>query len=99
MSENLLRIDTEEIRCIMSKVSSISDEVRCLSDVNVRAMKGTVENSLKGEAAEALMQRLEEISSDIIKISGSLKTVKNALNAYIKAVEKADAELSERILG
>ena len=99
MADSFTRIDTDEIREIMNKVGTISEEVRYLSDVNVRSMRGTVEGSLKGEAADALMQTLEEISGDITKIAGGLRTVKNALAAYVKAVEQADAELSKQING
>lgn len=99
MSNDFQRIDTDEIRAIMNRVRVISENVKDLSATDVRAMKNTVENSLKGEAAEALLQTLNELSSDITQIAGGLKTAQNALNAYIKEIERADAELSNAFKG
>lgn len=93
MSNSFDRIDTDEVRAIMKKVSAISDEVRDLSTSDVKALKNTVATSLKGETADAMKQNLEDLSEDILKIAGGLSAVKKALNAYIKAIEKVDADI------
>lgn len=99
MSESFSHIDTDEIRAIMKKVSSISEDVRYLSKKNVSSMKGTVESNLEGEAADTLLTTLGELSGDIAKIANGLDAVKKALAAYVKAIEKADRELSKTING
>lgn len=99
MSESFIHIDTDEIRAIMKKVGSISEEVRSLSKTNVSSMKGTVESNLKGETADELLATLGDLSGDIAKIANGLDAVKKALAAYVKAIEKADQQLSKTING
>ncbi len=99
MSETIGRIDTDEIREIIKKVGSISENVQYLSNTNVSSMKGTVKSSLKGEAADTLLTTLDELSGDIGKIARGLNDVNRALTAYIAAIEKADQKISQAISG
>ena len=97
MANENFKIDTDEIRRIARKISSIESDVRSCSDNNVRSMHAEVETNMKGEAANALLEMFDDLSGDIKKIANSLKTVKNALEAYAKEVERVDKELADKI--
>lgn len=98
MSENF-EVDTEQIRSVAAKLKTIAGKVQNLAEENVRQMHRTVEENLKGQTADVMKTRLDELSSDIGRIASGLQSVQKALNTYAKQIEAADTELAKFIKG
>lgn len=89
---NINEIDTAEIRRLARQIGSVANEVNNLASNDVRSMKTTVSDELRGETANALQNALSELSGDIEKVSDGLQKVRSSLDAYARRVEEIDAE-------
>lgn len=93
--DDTFQVNTHEVRQIAAKIARISAQVQGLGDNNVRAMRATVEETMKGEAADALQDVLENMRQDIDKIASGLATVQRTLEQYARQVDITDEKLSQ----
>lgn len=92
-------VDTAEVKRVAEEIKAIAGEVRQLSRSNVSRMQSNVEENLKGDTANAIMEVLQDLSNDITKIGSGLDTIQRELMEYVKRLEAADRAASELIEG
>ncbi len=91
--------NSEEVRRVAKEIERIAQNVKKLSTDNVKKMRGTVQDSLKGDAANALEDVLTDLSSDINKIGNGLDGLYKALMEYARRAELADLAAKKAIEG
>lgn len=95
MSE-MFNVDTAKIRSTARDVRKIADRIGDLASGDLKAMRNTVSQELRGEAAEALEETLADLKRDVEKLAGSLNTIQKALNKYAAKIEELDRELASK---
>lgn len=91
--------NSEEVRRVANEIQAIAQNVKQLSNDNVAKMRGTVQENLKGDTADALETVLTDLSSDINKIGNGLDGLYKALMEYARKAEQADLAAKQAIEG
>lgn len=92
-------VDTAKVRQAARSIRNVAAQVQELSRQNVRAMKNTVDSELVGSTADALMDMLTELGSDVEKIASALNSIQSLLFAYAEKQEAFDAAMAAKIGG
>lgn len=96
---NGMILDSYEVRRAANQVGQIARDVSRLATSNVRSMQDSVEENLRGEAANALDEVLGDLSGDIRKISAGLDNIQRALLELARRAEEAEREAEQVIRG
>jgi WXG100 family type VII secretion target len=88
---NSLKYDSEDIRSVARRLKNCASSVSGLSTRDLRQVRERMEAEFKGEAADALNERLSEFQRDVGKIAEGLEAISSELTAYARRVELADA--------
>lgn len=91
------QVDTAEVRKAAAEIKAIADDVRQLSHGNVARMQSSVEETLKGDTANAIVEVLKTLSADIGKIGSGLDNIQSELLKYVERVEEADRKAKDII--
>lgn len=90
-------VDTSEVRRAAKEIKQVAQNVRALSDQDVKRMQNEVDQNLEGETANAIAGVLSDLSADIRRISSGLRDIEKALLDYAEAVEEADRKAKQEI--
>lgn len=90
-------VDTSEVRRAAKEIKRVAQNVRTLSDQDVKRMQVGVIQNLEGETANAITEVLNDLSADIIRISAGLSDIEKALLDYAERVEEADRKAEQEI--
>lgn len=93
-----MKYDTEVARSASKKISALSADVRSAADAKLRQLRIEAESSLRGEAGDALEERLEALQSDVTSLCSGLDQLSAVLNAYIRKLEEID-RLTRQLIG
>jgi WXG100 family type VII secretion target len=86
--------DTAEIRREARKILRCKNQVSDSAEPKLRSMRGEISDSFRGEAANALNDRLNDIDADVQAICGGLDALYRALLRYADALDEADRRLA-----
>ena len=87
--------DSAAVRKAARQVRSCADIIEDGAQPRLRTVRGEIDDNIKGKAAEALSDRLDDIDSDVRAIVNGLKSLSNALTSYAEALERTARELAE----
>lgn len=87
--------DTAEIRRAARQIRSCAQSVANSAEPKLRSIRGDIPNSFRGKAADALSDRLKDISSDVETISDGLEALYRALMRYADALDEADRRMAD----
>lgn len=99
MIDSNFEVDTAKVRQAARNIRSVASQVQDLAKQNVKTMKNTVDSELVGSTADALMEMLTELGSDVEKIASALNSIQSLLFTYAEKLEEKDAELAAKIGG
>ncbi len=92
-----MKYDTAEIRAVARRLKSCAASVNSLTTRDMRQLTERVETEFRGEAADALGERLREFRSDVRRIGEGLDTIGAELMAYARRLDLADEESKREI--
>ena len=97
MAGNTYDYDSAAVRRAARQVRDCADIIVDNAQPKLRNIRGEVDDTIKGKAADALSDRIEDIDSDVRSIVNGLKSLSNALTSYAEALERKARELAEAL--
>lgn len=92
-------VDTAKVEEAARKVRAVATQVQDLTTQDMQTILTLAQEDLEGSTAQALLESLTELNSDISKIASGLNTIQKALTTYAKKIKEADARIAAQISG
>lgn len=89
--------DTAEIRRAAGVIRSSRDRVNSTVLTGLRRVEAEIEGEFCGQAAEALVDRLQSMDADARKMEGTLDNLYNVLLKFAQRMEEIDQELASQM--
>ena len=89
--------DTAEIRGAARKIQRCAQNVSDDAQPKLETVRREVENSFRGEAAEALSERLKDIDADVKTITNGLNALYRTLIRFADALDEADRRIADML--
>lgn len=89
--------DTAEIRGAARKIQNCAQNVRNDAQPRLSGVRREVEASFRGEAAEALGERLDDIEADVQAIYSGLSALCRTLFRFADALDEADRRIADML--
>lgn len=93
-----LQFNTQEVRQAARRVKAAANSMNQIAGGSIKRRISDVSTQLQGDTADALIQVLSDLSSDISGIAQGLERVSNALYAFARKLEEDDQKLKQHII-
>ena len=87
--------DTGEIRRAARQIRNCADQLEDSAEPKLRRIQSELPESFEGKAADALEERISDISADVKAIGKSLNSLYKALSRYADALDEADRRMAD----
>ena len=96
---NLADYDSQAVRAAARKLKGCAQNLIDGTKGKLQTIRSELPANLEGEAAVALQNRLNDLSSDVNTIAGSINGLVRALNNYADDLDRTAARLKQQMQG
>ena len=89
--------DTAEIRRAAGVIRSSRDRLNSTVMTGLRRVEAEIEGEFCGQAADALVNRLQSMDADARKMEGTLDNLYNVLMKFAQRMDEIDHELASQM--
>jgi len=83
--------NTAEIRQVAKGIGKVASSVDQISSGDLKRVLGTVDGTLEGQTANAIIQAVTGLRRDVSKLAGGLNGISGELYALARRIDAADA--------
>lgn len=96
---NLADYDSRAVRAAARKLKSCAQNLSEGTGGKIRTIRSELPSNLEGKAAQALQERLGDLSADVNTIVGSINGLARALSNYADQLDRTAARLRQQMQG